>query len=145
MTFQLVDAIAHPLPPLLPPLQVPRLPCQTDLLYAQKDRITHLEQRIKDLEDDLAHEISLREHYQQEAVDANDASEEFFLTTVQMAANISTTERQLELKFLSMQHSLAVWESWAAQHGIPVVQNKDTNHTPVFPAAAPEDTASSSN
>jgi hypothetical protein len=125
VTFQHGDVM------LMPSAGTPPV-SRCELIQAQ-NQIVHLQQRIKDMEYVLEYEISLREHYEQEAEDANAAAEDFFQTTVQMAKNIATTERVLEMKFLAMQHSIAVFEACCVQHGHSIIKND------VF-----EDTASSS-
>ena len=96
---------------------------QTELYYAQKQHITDLEQRIKDSEENLQREIALREHFELEGLYANDACDEIYGITVAMSETMSKTERHLEMRFLAMQHTIALWEAWAIEHGIPIVKN----------------------
>jgi hypothetical protein len=94
----------------------------TELYYAQKAQIAQMEQRLQDSEAYLGREIALREHFEEEARYANDASEAFFATTLELSETISKTELQLELKFLAMQHSIALWEAWGTQYGVSIVK-----------------------
>ncbi|KAL4522195.1 hypothetical protein Ndes2437B_g07932 [Nannochloris sp. 'desiccata'] len=117
-TFQNVQPIADPTSP-----QVPVAPSQIKLMFAQKEHIMDLEQRIKDAEEDLEREIALRKQFELEATYTNAACEAFFETTWQLSQTVTATERHLELKILAMQHSIAVWETWGLQNGVFIVKH----------------------
>lgn len=99
------------------------VPVGGELYYAQNQHIMELEQRIKDSDENLQREISLREHFEMEALYANDACDEFYGMTVALSETISKTERQLEMRFLAMQHTIALWEAWGIEHGVSIVKN----------------------